>query len=181
MTEEKRWKVNKILWIVTLTVLVLLIAGIIAGQIIINEEKNRPPYVTVVKMYDAYTGEELGRVDSSQDPYHDVFLRLEDPVYIHADDPRTPIIKFFYIDKHGNEQELAPIMEKDPKRFSASHYFYLVEESEEPGGQLMVLDKYESWEPNMMKGTHFLMGELIHNLNDYSYIDFAFVYNLKVI
>ena len=39
MTEEKKWKVNKILWIVTLTVLVLLIAGIIAGQIIINEEK----------------------------------------------------------------------------------------------------------------------------------------------
>ena len=65
MTEEKRWKVNKVLWIVTLTVLVLLIAGIIAGQIIINEEKNRLPYVTVVKMYDAYTGEELGQQSGS--------------------------------------------------------------------------------------------------------------------
>ena len=181
MTEEKRWKVNKILWIVTLTVLVLLIAGIIAGQIIINEEKNRPPYVTVVKMYDAYTGEELGRVDSSQNPYHDVYQRLENPVYIHADDPRTPIIKYFYIDKHGNEQELAPIMEKDPKRFSASHYFYLVEESEEPGGQLMVLDKYESWETSIVAGTHKLVGRFTHHPGDYTGILFIFMYNLKVI
>ena len=178
MTEEKKWKVNKILWIVTLTVLVLLIAGIIAGQIIINEEKNRPPYVTVVKMYDAYTGEELGRIYSSQAP---LGIALEDPVYIHADDPRTPIIKFFYIDKHGNEQELAPIMEKDPKKFSASHYFYLVEESEEPGGQLMVLDKYESWETSIVAGTHKLVGRFTHHPGDYTGILFIFMYNLKVI
>ena len=178
MTEEKRWKVNKILWIVTLTVLVLLIAGIIAGQIIINEEKNRPPYVTVVKMYDAYTGEELGRVDSSQDPYHDVFLRLEDPVYIHADDPRTPIIKFFYIDKHGNEQELAPIMEKDPKRFSASYLFHVEEVDEDFNGA--PLKMYEYWEPYVVAGTHTLAGHFTHHPGEYDCIHYAFTYKLEV-
>ena len=181
MTEEGKRKANKIGWIIILALVVLLIAGIVAGEIIKYEERNRPPYVTVVKMYDAYTGEELGRVDSSQDPYHDVFLRLEEPVYIRADDPRTPTVKFFYIDKRGNEQELAPIMEKDPKRFSAGYFFYLVEESEEPGGQPTILDKYEAWEPNVVAGTHKLVGRFTHNLGDYTGIWCIFTYKLEVI
>ena len=179
MTEEKRWKVNKILWIVTLTVLVLLIAGIIAGQIIINEEKNRPPYVTVVKMYDAYTGEELGRVDSSQDPYHDVYQRLENPVYIYADDPRTPIIKYFYIDKRGNEQELAPIMEKDPKRFSIGYLFHVEEVDEEFKDAPLIM--YNSWEPYAVAGIHRLLGHFTHHPGDYDRMHYGFQYKLEVI
>ena len=176
MTEEKRWKVNKILWIVTLTVLVLLIAGIVAGQIIINEEKNRPPYVTVVKMYDAYTGEELGRIYSSQAP---LGIALEDPVYIHADDPRTPTVKFFYIDKHGNEQDLSPIMEKDPKRFSASYLFHVEEVDEDFNGA--PLKMYEYWEPYVVAGTHTLAGHFTHHPGDYDRMHYGFQYKLEVI
>lgn len=179
MTEEGKRKANKIGWIIILALVALLIAGIVAGEIIKYEERNRPPYMTVVKMYDAYTGEELGRVDSSQDPYHDVFLRLEEPVYIRADDPRTPILKFFYIDKRGNEQELAPIMEKDPKRFSVGYLFHVEEVDEEFKDAPLIM--YNSWEPYAVAGIHALLGHFTHNLGDYDRMHYGFTYKLEVI
>lgn len=181
MTEEGKRKANKIGWIIILALVALLIAGIVAGEIIKYEERNRPPYVTVVKMYDAYTGEELGRVDSSQDPDHYAYCVLEEPVYIRADDPRTPTVKYFYIDKRGNEQELAPIMEKDPKRFDAGYLFHFAEVDENIPGKVTSLGIYYAEEPYVSIGTHVMAGRLTHHPNDYAYINFRFRYDLEII
>jgi|GEM_PF-3826312 hypothetical protein len=179
MTEEGKRKANKIGWIIILALVALLIAGIVAGEIIKYEERNRPPYMTVVKMYDAYTGEELGRLEGKPWPNDEAYIVLEEPVHIRADDPRTPILKFFYIDKRGNEQELAPIMEKDPKRFSVGYLFHVEEVDEE--FKDAPLKMYEAWEPYAVGGIHSLVGTFSHSLGDYERLYFGFTYKLEVI